>query len=181
MKIIETEHPEVFRIQPDIYKDNRGFFMETFQKKKFFQVGITNEFVQDNYSSSIRSTLRGLHYQVTHVQGKLVMVVRGEIFDVAVDLRKNSSRFGKWASAILSEDNRNILWIPPGFAHGFYVLSERADVSYKATNYYDPSGERCLRWDDPDLAIKWPIPPGLEPILSPKDAEGALLCDAEVF
>jgi len=181
MKIIKTEHPEVLQIQPEIHKDQRGFFLETFQKEKFLQVGITSDFVQDNYSSSIKSTLRGLHYQVTHIQGKLVMAVHGEIFDVAVDLRRNSPHFGKWTGVILSEANKNLLWIPPGFAHGFYVLSERADVYYKTTNYYDPTGERCLKWDDPDLGIDWPIPPGEEPILSTKDSEGAFFQDAEVF
>jgi len=181
MKIIKTEHPEVLQIQPEIHKDQRGFFLETFQKDKFLQVGITGDFVQDNYSSSIKSTLRGLHYQVTHIQGKLVLAVRGEIFDVAVDLRRNSPYFGKWTGVILSEVNKNLLWVPPGFAHGFYNLSERADVFYKTTNYYDPTGERCLKWDDPDLGINWPVPPGKEPILSKKDAEGTLFHDAEVF
>lgn len=181
MKIISTEHPEVLQIQPDIHKDQRGFFLETFQKEKFGQVGITYDFVQDNFSSSIKSTLRGLHYQVTHVQGKLVMAVHGEIFDVAVDLRRNSSYFGKWVGAILSENNKNLLWVPPGFAHGFYVISERADVLYKTTDYYDPTGERCLKWDDPDLAINWPIPLDVEPILSTKDANGTLLLEAEVY
>jgi dTDP-4-dehydrorhamnose 3,5-epimerase len=181
MIFIPTKHPEIFQIEPDVFFDERGFFLEAYQKFNFNKAGIAHEFVQDNHSSSIQNTLRGLHYQITHPQGKLVRVIIGEIFDVAVDLRKNSMHFGSWVGVVLSELNKNSLWIPPGFAHGFYTLSERADVLYKATDYFDPSGERCLKWDDPDLAIEWPIPPDLQPLLSDKDADGALFADAEVY
>jgi len=179
--MIQTEHPDVILIQPDVYGDGRGFFMETYQKEKFANLGIDHEFVQDNLSSSKQWTLRGLHYQVTHVQGKLVRAVRGEIFDVAVDLRQDSPRFGEWVGATLSEKNKNALWIPPGFAHGFLALSTRADVFYKTTNYYDQNGERCIRWDDPTLGIDWPIPEGKTPIVSDKDQSAHSFIDAEVF
>ena len=155
--------------------------MESFQKMKFSEAGIHSEFVQDNHSSSKQSTLRGLHYQVTHTQGKLIRVVIGEIFDVAVDLRKSSSTFGKWVGEYLSAENKHQLWVPPGFAHGFFTLSAQADVVYKATDYFDPAGERCIRWDDPDLAIEWPIPTGIEPLVSSKDQDGDTFSDAEVF
>ena len=181
MKIIETEHPDVVLIHPDIYGDERGFFMETYQKQKFADLGIDHNFVQDNLSSSKQWTLRGLHYQVTHVQGKLVRAVRGEVFDVAVDLRHSSSHFGEWVSATLSEDNKQALWIPPGFAHGFLALTEQADIMYKTTDYYNKDGERCLRWDDPTLDIHWPIPQGVAPIISEKDQSGYAFIDAEVF
>jgi dTDP-4-dehydrorhamnose 3,5-epimerase len=181
MKFIPTDHPEVLRIQPRVFTDNRGFFLEAYQKEVFENAGIHFEFVQDNLSSSIKSTLRGLHYQVKHVQGKLIRVVRGEVFDVAVDLRRNSSHFGRWIGIVLSETNKESLWVPPGFAHGFYVLSDWADILYKATDFYDQEGERCLKWDDPDLGITWPIPPGETPILSIKDAEGASFAEAEVL
>lgn len=181
MKLSSTSHPDVLRIKPNVHSDFRGFFMETYNKAVYFPTGITEEFVQDNHSSSKQWTLRGLHYQVTHTQGKLVRVVFGEIFDVAVDLRKNSSHFGQWVGVYLSEENKDQLWIPPGFAHGFFVLSERADVIYKTTDYYDPIGERTIRWNDPDLVIKWPIPSGKQPIISEKDAAGALFKEAEVF
>lgn len=155
--------------------------MESYQKLAFSKAGINDEFVQDNHSSSQMGTLRGLHYQVTHTQGKLVRAVIGEIFDVAVDLRKTSPSFGEWVGIVLSAENKTQLWVPPGFAHGFYTLSDRADVIYKTTDYYDPEGERCIRWDDPDLAIKWPIPEGTEPLVSSKDQTGSFFLDAEVF
>lgn len=177
----KTKIPDVITIQPQIFKDKRGFFMETYQKELFNQAGITDEFVQDNHSSSKKWSLRGLHYQITHTQGKLVRVVIGEIFDVAVDVRKSSTFFGQWVGAYLSDENKKQLWIPPGFAHGFLVLSDRADVVYKTTDYYDPTGERTLLWDDPDLAIKWPIPKEIQPIISEKDATGVTLKKAEVF
>ena len=178
---ITTTIPDVINIQPRIFTDTRGYFMETYQKELFTQVGITNEFVQDNHSSSFRNTLRGLHYQVSHTQGKLVRVVIGEIFDVAVDLRRRSPFFGKWVGAYLSDENKEQLWVPPGFAHGFLVVSERADVVYKTTDYYDPDGERTIYWNDPDLGIKWPIPHGELPIISEKDAKGVSFKEAEVF
>jgi dTDP-4-dehydrorhamnose 3,5-epimerase len=181
MKILSTAIPDVMVIQPKVFQDERGYFMETYQKNKFAQAGIYFEFVQDNHSSSRRSTLRGLHYQITHPQGKLVRTVLGEIFDVAVDLRKNSQNFGKWVGVLLSEKNKEQFWIPPGFAHGFYVISERADVVYKTTDFFDPLGERCIRWDDPTLSIEWPIPKGIAPLVSTKDAGAASFIDAEVF
>lgn len=176
-----TDHPDVITITPKVFFDRRGFFMESYQKEKFSAVGIASEFVQDNHSSSSYLTLRGLHYQVTHTQGKLVRVVSGEIFDVAVDLRQSSPFFGKWVGAHLSAENKQQLWIPPGFAHGFLVLSERADVIYKTTDYYDPVGERTICWDDPSLAIMWPIPTGEQPIVSEKDSSGTHFLKAEVF
>jgi dTDP-4-dehydrorhamnose 3,5-epimerase len=181
MKIIKTQHSDVIILQPDVYGDDRGFFMETYQKEKFAKLGIDHNFVQDNLSSSKQWTLRGLHYQITHIQGKLVRAVCGEIFDVAVDLRKDSPSFGEWVGATLSEQNKHALWIPPGFAHGFLALSTRADVFYKTTNYYDHNGERCIRWDDPTLGIDWPIPEGETPIVSEKDQSAHSFIDAEVF
>ena len=180
-KFIPTRIPDVITIQPKIFEDARGFFMETYQKKTFTQAGITSEFVQDNHSSSTKCTLRGLHYQVTHTQGKLVRAVVGEIFDVAVDLRRSSPFFGQWVGAYLSEQNKEQLWIPPGFAHGFLVLSDRADVVYKATDFYDASGERTIQWDDPNLRIAWPLAGGISPIVSKKDASGVPFTLAEVF
>ncbi len=176
-----TEIPDVIKIQPKVYQDVRGFFMETYQKKLFTQAGIASEFVQDNHSSSTKWTLRGLHYQVTHTQGKLVRAILGEIFDVAVDLRRHSPYFGQWVGAYLSEHNKEQLWIPPGFAHGFLVLTDRADVVYKTTDYYDAEGERTIQWDDPILGIAWPLPEGISPIISKKDATGATFKLAEVF
>jgi dTDP-4-dehydrorhamnose 3,5-epimerase len=176
-----TEIPDVIIFQPQVIEDFRGFFMETYQKEVFSFAGIVHDFVQDNHSSSIQWTLRGLHYQVSHTQGKLVRAVIGEIFDIAVDLRKSSSFFGKWVSAYLSEENKKQLWIPPGFAHGFLVLSKRADVVYKTTDYYDPAGERTILWNDPTLGIDWPIPVDQQPIISEKDKKGALFLEAEVF
>lgn len=155
--------------------------METYQKQVFSQAGILHEFVQDNHSSSGQWTLRGLHYQVTHTQGKLVRVVIGEIFDVAVDLRKSSPHFGKWVGAILSDKNKTQLWIPPGFAHGFLVLSKHADVVYKTTDFYDRESDRTIYWNDPDLGILWPIPDGIQPLVSEKDKSGTLFSKAEVF
>lgn len=181
MNFTPTAIPEVILIEPRVFGDSRGFFMETYQQRNYEQAGILENFVQDNHSSSIRSTLRGLHYQITHPQGKLVRVVVGEVFDVAVDLRKNSSHFGKWVGAILSAENKLQMWVPVGFAHGFFVLSDRADVLYKATDFFDASGERTIRWDDPDLAIDWPIPPGVTPILSEKDKTSPGFQSAEVF
>lgn len=181
MKFFPTEIPEVLIIKPRVFDDDRGFFMESYQKQKFTKAGIAYDFVQDNHSSSKIYTLRGLHYQVRHTQGKFVRVVVGEIYDVAVDLRKSSPFFGNWVGAHLSAENKHQLWIPPGFGHGFLALTERADVLYKATDYYDKDGERCIRWDDPDLAIDWPIPEGEKPMISAKDAEAPFLQKAEVY
>ena len=181
MQFIPTDLPEVIRIQPKVFEDERGFFLESYQKHLFKQAGLDSDFVQDNHSSSKQHTLRGLHYQVKHTQGKLVRVVMGEIFDVAVDLRKSSPSFGKWVGVFLSAENKEQLWIPPGFGHGFFALSPRTDVLYKTTDYFNQEGERCIRWDDPVLNIDWQIPPGVAPIISKKDAAGALFLEAEVF
>jgi dTDP-4-dehydrorhamnose 3,5-epimerase len=181
MKFLPTKIPEVIIIKPKVFEDDRGFFMETYQKLNFIKAGIPYEFVQDNHSSSQKFTLRGLHYQVTRTQGKLVRVVVGKIFDVAVDLRKNSPHFGTWVGAYLSGENKHQLWIPPGFAHGFLTLDARTDVVYKTTDYYDQEGERCIRWDDPDLAINWPIPEGEKPLVSEKDSKAPSFKEAEVI
>lgn len=180
-QFIPTEIPDVILIEPNVFHDERGFFMETYRQDRFAQAGILADFVQDNHSSSIRWTLRGLHYQIVRPQGKLVRVVSGEIFDVAVDLRKSSAYFGKWVGVSLSADNKKQLWIPPGFAHGFLVISDHADVIYKTTDYYHPAGERTIRWNDPQLAIKWPFKTDSHPIISEKDAAGSFLAEAEVF
>jgi dTDP-4-dehydrorhamnose 3,5-epimerase len=181
MQFIQTEIPGVIIIEPHLFEDSRGFFMETYQARKFAQAGIDLNFVQDNHSRSSRSTLRGLHYQIQHPQGKLVRVVAGEIYDVAVDIRRSSPTFGRSVGVQLSAQNKRQFWIPPGFAHGFYVLSEQADVLYKATDYYDPTSERMIIWNDPTLKVPWPIPPGESQILSPKDLAGLLFTDAEVY
>lgn len=181
MEFIRTKIPEVILIKPRVFRDDRGFFMETFQAKKMKAGGISYDFVQDNHSRSKHGTLRGLHYQIFNPQGKLVRVATGEIYDVAVDLRKSSPTFGKWVGALLSAENKYQLWVPPGFAHGFYVLSESADVLYKATDFYNPQAERSLLWSDPGLAIDWHIPEGESPVLSAKDLNGKTLKEAEVF
>ena len=157
MKVIETKIPEVKIIEPSVFGDDRGFFLETFQVARYKELaGIELDFVQDNYSRSTKGVLRGLHFQKTKPQGKLVRVVRGEVFDVAVDIRKNSTTFGQWQGVILSEGNKRQFWVPPGFAHGFLVLSDTADFEYKCTDYYDPQDEGSLRWNDPTLDIDWP-------------------------
>lgn len=175
MKIFETEIPEIKIIQPIIINDNRGHFLETFQKKRYQELlGVKSDFVQDNYSRSYKNVLRGLHFQNNNPQGKLLRVVHGEVFDVSVDIRKNSDTFGQWIGMILSEKNSRQLWVPPGFAHGFVVLSDIADFEYKCTNYYDPDSEECLLWNDPTVNINWPID---NPILSAKDKLGKTLQD----
>ena len=180
MKVVPTEIPDVLIIEPKIFGDERGFFYESYNHTKFTEAtGLDLEFVQDNHSRSARNVLRGLHYQIQQTQGKLVRVVKGEVLDVAVDIRKSSPTFGKWVSCILSGENKRQFWVPPQFAHGFIVLSESADFLYKTTDYYAPEHERCIVWDDPDLAIDWSITDS--PIVSTKDKEGALLKEAEVF
>lgn len=179
MRFIPTDIPEVMLLEPVVFSDERGFFMETYRADEFAQPGIACPFVQDNHSGSRRGTLRGLHYQIRQPQGKLVRVVAGEVFDVAVDLRRASPTFGRWAGERLSADNKRMLWIPPGFAHGFLVLSESADFLYKTTDYYAPEHERVLAWNDADLGIKWPL--AGTPTLAARDAAGARLRDAEVF
>ena len=181
MNFFPTSIPEVIRVEPRVFSDARGFFMVTYRADQMAAKGIPAHFVQDNHSGSQKSILRGLHYQIRQAQGKLVSVVCGEIYDVAVDMRRSSSTFGRWTGEILSADNKRMLWIPPGFAHGFYVLSDWADVLYKTTEYYSPEWERTLLWNDPTVGIRWPIPPGIEPVLSAKDASGARLEDAEVY
>lgn len=181
MQFTATNIPEVIRIEPQVFGDSRGFFMETYQARHFEKAGIPTNFVQDNHSGSRRGILRGLHYQISQAQGKLVRAVAGEIFDVVVDLRKTSSTFGRWTGERLSAENKLILWVPQGFAHGFYVLSEWAEVIYKTTDYYAPEWERTLRWDDPAVGIQWPLPAGELPVLSEKDSHGKQLAECEVF
>lgn len=181
MNILKTAIHDVMIIEPKVFTDERGFFIETFQARKFTELGLPQDFVQDNHSGSKRGTLRGLHYQIQQAQGKLVRVVVGEVFDVAVDLRKSSPTFGQWVSSHLSAESKMQLWIPPGFAHGFYVLSEWAEVLYKVTDYYAPEWERTLIWNDPDIGIAWPLVDGKPPNLSEKDSSGKAFHDAERF
>ena len=181
MNVTPTTLPEVFLIEPRVHGDSRGFFFESWNERLFAQAGLNLRFVQDNHSRSVRGTLRGLHYQLTHAQGKLVRVTAGEVFDVAVDLRRSSPNFGRWAGVALSAENRRMLWIPPGFAHGFYVTSEAAEFQYKCTDFYEPVSERTLAWDDPAIGIQWPLVPGAATLLSEKDRRGKRLAEAEVF
>jgi dTDP-4-dehydrorhamnose 3,5-epimerase len=180
MKVIRSTIPDVLILEPKVYGDERGFFFESYNEKVLAEAaGITAHFVQDNHSRSAKNVLRGLHYQIKQPQGKLVRVVAGEVFDVAVDIRKGSPTFGKWAGFNLSAENKRMAWIPPGFAHGFLVLSDFAEFLYKTTDYWAPEHERCIAWNDPDLGIQWPF--SCEPVLSAKDSLGARLPDAEVF
>lgn len=180
MNIIPTSLPEVLLLEPRLFGDARGFFFESYNESLFqAATGLDVRFVQDNHSRSARGVLRGLHYQIQQPQGKLVRVVRGAVFDVAVDLRQSSSHFGKWVGYELSEDNHRQLWVPPGFAHGFLVLSESAEFLYKTTDYYAPAHERCIAWDDPSIGIQWPA--GTPPQLSAKDAMGVKFAAAEVY
>jgi dTDP-4-dehydrorhamnose 3,5-epimerase len=181
MKVIGTRIPDLLMIEPKVFGDARGFFLESFNEKVFLnETGIQTRFVQDNHSRSAKGVLRGLHYQIQQPQGKLVRVVRGAVFDVAVDIRKSSPTFGKWVGVELTEDNQRQFWIPPGFAHGFLVLSDSADFLYKSTDYYAPAHERCIAWNDPALGIEWPSVGG-QPKLSDKDAAGKHLAAADVF
>ena len=179
IKKISTSLPGVFVLEPRVFGDERGFFLESFNERVFAELGIADRFVQDNHSYSVRNVLRGLHYQIKHAQGKLVRVVMGEILDVAVDMRRSSPTFGGWTGARLSGDNKRMMWIPAGFAHGFRVTSEAAHVLYKATDYYSPEDERTVVWNDPALNIAWELEG--EPIVSAKDKRGVLLRDAETF
>lgn len=180
MKTTLLTIPEVVLIEPKVFGDERGFFFESFNQARFEEaIGRSVQFVQDNHSRSAKNVLRGLHYQIRQPQGKLVRVVQGEVFDVAVDLRKSSSTFGQWTGTILSAENKHQLWIPEGFAHGFVVLSDTAEFLYKTTDYYAPAHERCLFWNDATVNIDWPA--GIQPILSTKDALGATFEQAEVF
>lgn len=180
MKVTPSALPEVLLIEPRVFEDARGFFFESYNRRTFRETtGVGADFVQDNHSRSVRNVLRGLHYQIRQPQGKLVRVVAGEIFDVAVDLRRSSGRFGRWVGQRLSAENKRLLWIPPGFAHGFLALSDHAEVLYKATDYFVPEHERCLLWNDPDIAIAWPL--SGEPVLSDKDRGGSLFGTAETY
>lgn len=180
MNVIQTNLPEVLIFEPRIFGDDRGFFYESFNAKKFTELsGIKTTFVQDNHSLSAKNVLRGLHYQISQPQGKLVRVVSGEVFDVAVDIRKSSPCFGQWVGVTLSASNKRQLWVPPGFAHGFMVLSDSAEFLYKTTDYWAPEHERCLQWNDPAVGIQWPLQGA--PIMSAKDQQGQLLANAEVF
>ncbi|NCR53700.1 MAG: dTDP-4-dehydrorhamnose 3,5-epimerase [Microcystis aeruginosa L211-07] len=180
MKVIPTKIPDVLIIEPQVYGDDRGFFLESFNQKDFREkTGVNTTFVQDNHSMSLKNVLRGLHYQIPNPQGKLVRVVNGSVFDVAVDARKSSPTFGQWVSCVLSAENKRIFWVPEGFAHGFLVLSERAEFLYKTTNYYYPQYEKTILWNDADLGIDWPL--DTPPILSPKDQAGQPFKSVEVF
>lgn len=180
MQFIKTKIPDVIILEPKVFGDDRGFFYESFNEKAFLDAtGTETKFVQDNHSKSSKNVLRGLHYQIQQPQGKLVRVAMGEVFDVAVDLRRNSEYFGQWVGVHLSAENKRQLWVPPGFAHGFLVLSENAEFLYKTTDYYAPAYERSVLWNDPDLGIDWPI--DQPPILSSKDQLGRQFKDADVF
>ena len=179
MKLIPTAIPEVVLLEPKVFGDDRGFFFESWNKRTFAELGITADFVQDNHSKSQKNVLRGLHYQIEHAQGKLVRVTTGEVYDIAVDLRRSSPTFGKWVGFTLSARDKCMAWIPPGFAHGFCVTSESAEFLYKTTDYYSPAHERTLLWNDPQLAIPWPLDG--EPLLAAKDKAGLPLAEAEVF
>jgi dTDP-4-dehydrorhamnose 3,5-epimerase len=182
MNVIPTAIPDVLILEPKVFGDHRGFLFESYNQRVFTEkLGLTVDFVQDNHSRSNQYILRGLHYQIQQAQGKLVRTIVGEIFDVAVDIRRQSPTFGKWIGEILSAENKRQMWVPPGFAHGFLVLSEAAEVHYKITDFHAPQYERSLLWNDPAIGIDWPLPPGIEPILSPKDIAGVLLQDAETF
>lgn len=181
MNITPTKIPDVLIIEPKVFGDERGFFMETYNQQAFAAHGLTMNFVQDNHSRSRHGILRGLHYQIDNPQGKLVRVTSGKVFDVAVDIRRSSPTFGEWVGIELSAENQRQFWVPEGFAHGFYVMSESADFQYKCTNLYAPKHERCIRWDATDLDIEWPLVNDNAPQVSAKDAEGTMLANAEVF
>jgi dTDP-4-dehydrorhamnose 3,5-epimerase len=181
MTFFPTSIPDVVMLEPHVFSDARGFFMETFRADRMAKAGIADHFVQENHSGSYKNILRGLHYQIRQPQGKLVRAVTGEVFDVAVDLRRASPWYGRWVGETLSAENKRSFWIPPGFAHGFLVLSEWADVLYKTTVFYAPEHERTIIWNDPEIGICWPFPPGQAPVLSLKDASGRLLSEAEVY
>lgn len=179
MKVTPTELPDVLLIEPRVFADERGFFFESYNRRALVEAGLAGEFVQDNHSRSRRGVLRGLHYQIEHAQGKLVRVTLGEVFDVAVDIRRSSPTFGRWTGMVLSAENKRMLWIPPGYAHGFLVTSEVAEFLYKTTDYWYPEFERTLLWSDPVLGIEWPLAGA--PTVAPKDAAGRPLALAEVY
>lgn len=180
MKILPTDIPDVLIIEPRVFEDDRGFFLESYNERAFSEkTGVAAKFVQDNHSRSSQNVLRGLHYQIQQPQGKLVRAIAGTVFDVAVDIRKSSPTFGHWVSCLLSAENKRQIWVPAGFAHGFLVVSETAEILYKTTDYYAPGHERCILWNDPDLAIDWPV--STNPVLSAKDRAGQPLRTAETF
>jgi len=180
MHVVRTSIPDVLILEPKVFGDDRGFFFESFNQQTFQNLtGVNAHFVHDNHTKSATNVLRGLHYQIEQAQGKLVRVIAGEVFDVAVDIRRQSATFGKWVGVVLSAENNRQLWVPPGFAHGFVVLKDNTEFLYKTTDYYAPQHERCIRWDDPAIAIEWPI--SQAPILSAKDQLGLALSQAEVF
>ena len=181
MQFEPTELPDVVLIRPRVFGDARGYFCESWEERKFAAAGIEAKFVQDNHSHSVRHTLRGLHYQIRQPQGKLVRVVSGAVFDIVVDIRRSSPHFGRWVGVTLSAENLNMLWVPPGFAHGFLVLSEAADFLYRVTDFWAPAYERTILWNDPQLGLPWPLPPATHPLLSAKDAGGQLFADAEYY
>ena len=181
MEFVATALPEVVLIKPRRFGDDRGYFMETWQQEKFAAAGIQPRFVQDNHSHSVRHTLRGLHYQIQQPQGKLVRVTSGAAFDVAVDIRRSSPNFGRWVGVELTSDNHHMLWVPPGFAHGFLVLSDSAHFLYKCTAFYAPEDEQAIRWDDADLAVRWPLPAGQSPVISGRDAAARAFREAPVY
>jgi len=176
-----TAIPDIVLIRPKVFGDARGFFLESWEERKFAASGIDAKFVQDNHSRSARHTLRGLHYQIHHPQGKLVRVITGAVYDVAVDIRRSSPTFGRWVGVTLSAENHHMLWVPAGFAHGFLVLSESADFVYRCTDFYMPGAERAIQWNDPDLQVDWPLPKGSSPVLSAKDTVAPRFRDAEYF
>lgn len=179
MEFVPTRIPEVVLIKPNVFGDSRGYFLETWQQSKFATAGISAHFVQDNHSHSSQWILRGMHYQVQQTQGKLVRVTRGAVFDVAVDVRRSASTFGQWVGVELSDVNHHMLWVPPGFAHGFLAMSDSVDFLYKCTDFYAPQHERTIRWDDPDIGIEWPLPGGVMPLLAERDAAAARIRDVE--
>jgi dTDP-4-dehydrorhamnose 3,5-epimerase len=181
MKFEPTKLPEVILITPRVFGDDRGHFYETWHEQRFREAGIPQSFVQDNHSHSAQYTLRGLHFQIQQPQGKLVRVTRGEVYDVAVDIRRSSPRFGQWVGVTLTDRNHQMLWVPPGFAHGYLALTPDADFLYKCTDFYAPQHERAIRWDDPAIGVEWPLPAGMAPILSGKDAAAQPLKNAEVY
>lgn len=181
MRLIDTSLPDVKLIEPDIFGDARGFFVESWNRRRFAALGLDLDFVQDNHSRSAKGVLRGLHYQLANPQGKLVRVARGAVFDVAIDLRRSSPHFGRWVGYELSDENGRMLWVPPGFAHGFLTLSDVADFQYKCTAFYAPEDERAILWNDPDIGVAWPLEQGEMPLLSGRDARAGAFKDAEVY
>lgn len=181
MEFVPTKIPDVLIIKPKIFEDPRGFFLETYRENEFVFAGISQKFVQENHSASQRGVLRGLHYQIRQTQGKLVRAIIGEIFDAVVDIRRSSPTFGQWVGVILSAENKHQLWVPPGFAHGFYVLSEKAEITYKVTDYYAPEWDRSLLWNDSQLGVDWPLIDGVPLSLSNKDINGKTFAEADLF